>query len=426
MSTVRIGYAGMTHLGLCSGIAAASKGFETVCFDPDGARIAALQKGELPVIEPDLPELLAANKSRLTFSADAKALAACDVVYVAPDVPTDDHGGSDLGPLERLLGVVDAALGKDAVLVILSQVPPGFTRARLKPGRILHYQVETLVFGRAVERATLPERFIVGCADPSKPLPPAMDTFLRAFNCPILPMRLESAELAKISINMCLVASVSVTNVLADLCERIDADWSEIAPALKLDKRIGQFAYLAPGLGLAGGNLERDLTTVINLATETGSDAGVVTAFVSDSRRRKDWALRTLHREVFAQKPDAVLGILGLAYKENTHSIKNSPSLALIEHLGPWRLRLYDPAVAASAANHPKAEGVKAALDVADGVDALVVMTPWPAFRQLAPAELAKRMRGRIVIDPYHVIDARAAVAAGLRHHALGRPALKP
>jgi len=166
-------------------------------------------------------------------------------------VPTDDRGGSDLAPLDALLATVDAALGKDAVLVILSQVPPGFTRARLKPGRILHYQVETLVFGRAVERATLPERFIVGCADPAKPLPPAMETFLKAFGCPILPMRLESAELAKISINMCLVAAVSVTNVLADLCERINADWSEIAPALKLDKRIGQFAYLAPGLGLA-------------------------------------------------------------------------------------------------------------------------------------------------------------------------------
>jgi UDPglucose 6-dehydrogenase len=426
MSTPRIGYAGMTHLGLCSGIAAASKGFETVCFDPDAARIAVLRTGALPVIEPELPELLAAHKARVTFTSDPTALAACDVVYVAPDVPTDDRGGSDLAPLEALLGVVDGALRDDAVLVILSQVPPGFTRARLRPGRILHYQVETLVFGRAVERATLPERFIVGCADPAKALPPAYAAFLTAFDCPILPMRLESAELAKISINMCLVASVSVTNVLADLCERIDADWSEIAPALKLDKRIGPFAYLAPGLGLAGGNLERDLTTVLNLAVETGSDAGVVAAFVADSKRRKDWALRTLHRELLSRKPDAVLGILGLAYKENTHSIKNSPSLALIEQLGDWRLKLYDPAVPASAVRHSRAEGVAAALDVADGVDGLVVMTPWPAFRQLSAAELARRMRGRIVIDPYHVIDATAAVAAGLRHHALGRPVVQP
>src|SRR5262249_53923632 len=143
-------------------------------------------------------------------------------------------------------------------------------------------------------------------------------------------------------------------------------------------------------------------------------------------KRRKDWALRTVHRELLSRQPDAVLGILGLAYKENTHSIKNSPSLALIEQLGDWRLRLYDPAVPASAVRHPRAEGVRAARDDADGVDALIVMTPWPAFRQLSVAELAKRMRGRLVVDPYHVIDAKAAVAAGLRHHALGRPALAP
>lgn len=425
MSAPRIGYAGMTHLGLVSGIAAAARGFETVCFDADAARIAPLQRGELPVIEPGLPELLATHRDQLTFTADVAVLAGCDVVYVAPDVPTDDRGGSDLGPLTALLALVDGALKPDGVLVVLSQVPPGFTRARLRPGRILHYQVETLIFGRAVERATQPERFIVGCADPAERLPASYAAFLGAFGCPILPMRLESAELAKISINMCLVASVSIANVLADLCERIEADWSEIAPALKLDQRIGPYAYLAPGLGLAGGNLERDLATVLSLAWETGADAGVVAAFVADSRRRRDWVLRTLHREVFAANPDAVLGILGLAYKENTHSTKNSPALALIAQLGRWRLKLYDPVVPASAAGHPGAIAAASALDAADGVDALVVMTPWPAFRTLDPAALAGRMRGRTLIDPYRTIDGAAASAAGLDHHILGRPAIR-
>jgi UDPglucose 6-dehydrogenase len=423
MSRARIGFAGMTHLGLVSGIAAAAHGFETVCFDPDAARIAGLARGALPVTEPDLPELLAANRDRLSFTAEAAALAACDVVYVAPDVPTDDRGTSDLGPLSALLDRVAASCRPGAILVVLSQVPPGFTRAQLRPGRVIHYQVETLIFGRAVERAMRPERFIVGCADPSAPLPGAYAAFLAAFECPILPMRLESAELAKISINVCLVASVSVANVLADLCQRIDADWNEIAPALKLDRRIGPFAYLNPGLGLAGGNLERDLATVMNLAWETGADANVVAAFIQDSQRRRDWVLRTLHREVLAATPNAVLGILGLAYKEDTHSTKNSPSLALIEHLAPWRLRLYDPVVPASVVQHPAARPAASALEAADGVDALIVMTPWREFRALRPAELARRMRGRAVIDPYRVIDGAAAAAAGLDHHTLGRSA---
>src|SRR5580658_1321609 len=380
MTLPRIGFAGMTHLGLVSGVAAAARGFPTVCFDPDAALIAGLERERLPVVEPGLAELVTAHRGRLGFSADPQALADCDLVYVAPDVPTDDSGGSDLAPLEALLTLVEGAARPDAVLVVLSQVPPGFTRTRLRPGRRLYYQVETLIFGRAVERATRPERVIIGCVDPAEKLPRPYQEFLASFECPILPMRLESAELAKISINLCLVASVSVANTLAELSEGIGADWSEIAPALKLDRRIGTFAYLSPGLGLAGGNLERDLATVMRLSRETGSDAGVVDAFLRNSRHRRDWVLRLLHGEVFASRPQALLGILGLAYKENTHSTKNSPALALIEHLGPWRLRLYDPVVPATAARHRRATAAASALEAASAVDALVIMTPWPAF----------------------------------------------
>src|SRR5262249_61279085 len=129
-----------------------------------------------------------------------------------------------------------------------------------------YYQGKTLVFGQAVERALKPERPIVGCAEPAAPLEARFRTVLSAFGCPILPMRYESAELAKISINCCLVASVTVANTLAQVCEKIGADWGEIAPALKLDRRIGAYAYLAPGLGIAGGNLERDLATVQRLS----------------------------------------------------------------------------------------------------------------------------------------------------------------
>jgi UDPglucose 6-dehydrogenase len=288
------------------------------------------------------------------------------------------------------------------------------------PSERLFYQVETLVFGRAVERATRPERYIVGCADPAKALPEAFAAVLGAFGCPILPMRYESAELAKIAINCCLVASVTIANTLAELSERIGADWREIVPALKLDARIGQGAYLAPGLGIAGGNLERDLATIARLSQETGSEASVIHAFVANSRHRRDWAARVLHGEV--RKADALIGILGLAYKENTHSTKNSPSLALISTLAPWRLKVYDPVVPASAANHPRAEGAASALAAAEGVDALAIMTPWPAFREIKPADLARVMVGRAVLDPYRMLDGRAVVAAGLDYLTLGAP----
>ena len=201
MSSPVIGYAGMTHLGLCSGIAAASKGFAVVGYHNDAELIAAIEGCELSVMEPGLDGMLAANRERLTFSAAPEVLNECDVVYIAVDVPTDDEGKSDLFPIEIMIEAVTPHLNDEAILVILCQVPPGFTRGRCLNDARLFYQVETLIFGRAVERATTPERFIIGCADPQKPLPGNYGAFLGAFGCPLLPMRYESAELAKIAIN---------------------------------------------------------------------------------------------------------------------------------------------------------------------------------------------------------------------------------
>jgi UDPglucose 6-dehydrogenase len=419
-----IGFSGMTHLGLVSAVAASEKGFRVVCFDPDTVRIAALVQRKLPVSEPQLDELVVKNTERLSFTARSSDLGACDVIYVAPDVPTDDRGGSDLGPINALLGVVFGAARTDAVIVVLSQVPPGFTRSQQLPGRILHYQVETLIFGRAVERALHPERYIVGCAKPEQPLPASYAELLAAPGCPVLRMRYESAELAKISINMCLVASISTANTLAELCEKIGADWSEIVPALKLDRRIGQYAYLSPGLGIAGGNLERDLATVCSFADQHGTDAGVVRSWIANSHRRRDWAARTIRSVLLDTRPDALIAIWGLAYKENTHSVKNSPSLATIAQLPGAHLRLHDPLVPASASGHAGAESATDALGAAKGADALMILTPWPQYRAVAPADIARAMQGRIVLDPYGVVDIKAAAAAGLDLYTLGRPPL--
>jgi len=419
-----VGYAGMTHLGLNSAAAAAARGFNTVCYDPDAALIARLESGQFPVVEPGLEELIAANRERLTFTASSADLARCALTYVAIDVPTDDRGESDLGPVRSLIADVSARLTPEGLLVILCQVPPGFTRTLPWPKQRLYYQVETLVFGRAVERATQPERFIVGCAEPEKPLPASLATFLQSFGCPILPMRYESAELAKIAINCCLVASVTVANTLAELSERIGADWHEIVPALKLDRRIGQHSYLAPGLGLAGGNLERDLATVLALASETGAEAGLIRSFVRNSRHRKDWVLRTLHRELLDVHEDPVIAVLGLAYKENTHSTKNSASLALLAQLQPWKVRVHDPVVPASSVLHPAKIGCRTAMEAVQGADALLLMTPWAEYRGLEVSALEKSMRGRLIIDPYRLFDARGAKAAGFDYLTLGMPAV--
>ena len=413
MSAPVIGYAGMTHLGVNSAAAALLRGFRVVAYDADAAVIENLKQGRAPVTEPGLEEALREKKALATYTTKASDLGACGVVYISTDVATDDKGGSDLSPVKALIERVIPALAPDAVLVVLCQVPPGFTRTLKLPSERLYYQVETLVFGIALERALNPERFIIGCANPEQPLPAAYAAFLKAFGCPLLPMRYESAELGKIAINCCLVASVSVANTLAELCERIGADWSEIVPSLKLDKRIGPHSYLSPGLGIAGGNLERDLATVIRLAGEHGTDAGVVKAWVANSRHRRDWAARTIRKVLLDANPKAAVAVWGLAYKENTHSTKNSPSLATIAQLPGVALRTHDPVVAGATAKEP--------LEAARGADALMILTPWPQYRKIASAEIAAALRGRIVLDPYAVLDRKAAAAAGLQVHTLGR-----
>lgn len=422
MTSPLVGFAGMTHLGINSAAGALARGFRVVGFDPDRSVVERLRAGDPPVVEPGLAEVLREHSADAVFSAAVDDLARCDIVYIAADVPTDDTGASDLDGIRALIDSVCGVLRTDAVLVVLCQVPPGFTRAMGRDPARTYYQVETLVFGRAVDRATNPERFIVGCADPDRPLPAALHAFLEAFRCPILPMRYESAELAKIAINCCLVASISVANTLAELCERIGAVWTEIAPALKLDRRIGPHAYLSPGLGIAGGNLERDLATVVRFAAAHRTDAGVVQAWQANSRHRRDWAARTIRAALLERAPDAVVAVWGLAYKENTHSVKNSPSLATIAQLPDTALRVHDPVVASDAARHPRAVGAASALEAARGADALMILTPWPEYRAIAPRDIAGAMRGRILLDPYGVLDLKSAVAAGFEVHTLGRP----
>jgi UDPglucose 6-dehydrogenase len=189
-------------------------------------------------------------------------LSNCDVVYVCPDRPGRNTP-------EGILDILIPHLRPDAILVILCQVMPGFTRNVDWPKEQLYYQVETLRKRDALDRAIHPERIIMGCHNPLMPIAAPLMAFLRAFGCPVLPMDYESAELAKIAINLYLVAQLSTTNMLADIADRIGADWNDIIPTLQTDKRIGPEAYLLPGGGF-GPHLERDIKTIALLAEKIG------------------------------------------------------------------------------------------------------------------------------------------------------------
>src|SRR5260221_414652 len=177
-----VGFVGMTHLGIVSSAAVAGRGYQTLCYDPDVQLIEALARGDLPILEPGLSDLMRAHGDRQRFTVSLADLGGFDVVYIAPDIPTDDEGCSDTAAILGLIEAVVPSMKPSAALVVLSQVEPGFTRAlSAPPPERRYYQVETLVFGRAVERATQPERYIVGCADPAAPLNADLQAILAAF-----------------------------------------------------------------------------------------------------------------------------------------------------------------------------------------------------------------------------------------------------
>jgi UDPglucose 6-dehydrogenase len=410
--TVTVGFAGLSHLGLVYGLATAAKGMEVRAFDPDKKLVKALRRGELPVNEPGLENLWKETRARMSWHADPRALSECGLVFISLDVVTDGRDRSDTRPLEKLICNTLPRLRPGTVVVLLSQVDPGFARQKLLPtgesvGLKVFYQVETLVFGRAVERALQPERFIVGSSAPSDPLPEPLRRWHAAFGCPVLVMGLESAELCKIAINFFLVSSVCTTNTLAEVAALAGADWSEIAPALRLDARIGPKAYLSPGLGVGGGNLPRDLQALRHLAGGGQADLCLVDGWLRCSAHHRDWATRSygrLLRGAGISARHAKVGVWGLAYKEDTASVKNSPSLRFLERTKAAEKRVFDP-VARLPKKIPGIRQVGDMTEACRGADVLAILTPWSEFRKADPASALQAMRKRLVLDPYGLIS---------------------
>lgn len=425
-----IAYVGLTHLGLVSAAAALEKGFNVLCFDPDEGLINNLKAAKYPINEPGFKETIIKNKDRIFFTSHLEDLIKADLVYVAPDIPTNNMGVSNLDGIRKLISLISPYISKTSCLIILSQVPPGFTRSLQEIGKPtqldfekVYYQVETLVFGIALQRALYPERFIIGTQHPNKPLDSKFESFLKSFDCPFLIMDYESAEFCKICINAFLAATVSTTNTLEEICQKIGAKWSDIIPALRLDKRIGEYAYLKPGLGLAGGNIERDLKTITSLSQEHGTHGKVVDSFIKNSQHRRNWPLNVFYNYILPQfsAHDIRIAILGLAYKENTHSTKNSAALKLISQLQGFNIQAYDPFVKNIPLESGSIQLKSNALEAIKGADVLFIMTPWPEFKEQKPETFLTLMRKRFIIDPYSLLEVNSdlAIAQELTYYSL-------
>ena len=415
---LKVGFIGMSHLGLNYAVATAKKNFNVICYDENKNIINSLNKKKSPIFEKNLNKNIKSNFDKLKFTSDLNNIKFCDVVYISKDVETDEDGKSDL---KGILGLIDKTLyclNKNACLVILCQVPPGFCKKIDWKKDQLFYQVETLIFGQALYRALHPERIIIG-TNSKKKINKSFLKVLKAFNCPLIKMKYESAELAKISINAFLISTVTTTNILSEICEKVGGDWNDIANSLRLDKRIGKYAYLKPGLGISGGNLERDLYTIKKLQKLYKLNDKFITELQNKSISRKKWILNIINK-LKKKNSFQKITILGLAYKEGTHSVKNSPALYLIKKLSKFKIKVFDPVVKKISFNRKNIYLSKNINEAIRGCDILIVSTPWSSFKKINISFLEKNLRKKILIDPYNLYD-KAFLSKKINHICMGK-----
>ncbi len=420
-SNPKIGVVGLSHLGLVTSLSFAAKKIRVTGFDLSPLVVAEFNSGSFTVEEPGLHEVLYEFREYIDFSSDLESLNECDLIYIAKDIPTDDQGFSNLKPIHELIEVASKYFSKDSIIIILCQVAPGFTRELSKElEQSLYYQVETLIFGDAINRALRPERYIVGKVDNLHELSPTYLRVLETFGCPIIQTTFESAELAKLAINLYLASSITTTNSLAEICESIGADWNQIVPALRLDERIGSKSYVQPGLGISGGNIERDIASIINLGLHYKTDVGIFQSFIHNSNHRKNWPVKKIDEIETDGIKLHKIAIWGFAYKKDTHSIKNSPAIKIIHDLkDKYEIVATDPIAELPQNLSVSVKFETEPLEAVSGADCLLILTDWSIYSKIDLDELFDKIGKKIIIDPYGVLNDKAQKMS-LRYFRLG------
>lgn len=427
--TAPIGVVGLSHLGVTVSGGLASLGFTVLGVDSAAATVSRLRNGDCLYPEPLLPEFFRMHADSMQFTSDFSELASCDTVIFAEDTIITEENEMDLHRVHALIDAMIPSLKDGCSILLKSQVPVGFTRAlqtRIRTERPdlsfrLYYWVDVLVVGDAVARFLHPGRITIGHENTQeKSMSDAVFRLLQAFKCPILSMNYESAELTKSAMNVYLATTVTFANAISNLCEVSGADMKDVITALRLDKRVGPFAYIQPGLGFSGGHLERDLVALTRLAKTHRVQNALIDLIQEESAARYQWLQKKIESMIFAKNASPKITIWGLSYKKNTDSLHGAPSLKVIrDFAGRAELTAYDP-----AAKLPSGLDVTVVSDryaaLADA-DALLILSNWDEFADLDVPTLKKAMKTPLIIDPLGVLGQVDLAESGVQYITMGR-----
>tara|TARA_B100001057_G_scaffold239072_1_gene239352 strand:- start:2297 stop:3571 length:1275 start_codon:yes stop_codon:yes gene_type:complete len=404
MNKNKIGFIGLSHLGIIYSLSAADKGFKVYAYDNNSKIISNLNRGINIIKEPKVEKNLKTSlkNKNIIFTDNIDELKNCNIVFISSDVETNKKGESNLYKINNSISKIKKCFDLKKILIILSQIPPEYIDKIKYPKEKLYYQVETLIFGQALKRANKPERIIIGMYNEFKKVNPYYLDYLNSYDAPKLFMNYKSAELTKIAINMFLISSVSMTNYLSKICEKSGANWFSIKKALQLDKRIGKNAYLDPGLGLSGGNLERDLRTLSNYSNKLKLNDNLLKSYYSISNQNKTWVQDLVEKILIKNNFKLNISLLGISYKENTNSLKNSPSIELVKKFKKIDFKYFDSLVIKTKyKNLKKLNTINA---VISNSNLLIIFNRSNEFKKINLKILSNMKKRRIIIDPFGVL----------------------
>jgi UDPglucose 6-dehydrogenase len=418
-----IGVIGVGWVGLVTAACFSELGHRVVAMDVDEGKVDSLGRGEVPIHEPGLSELVEGNSERLSFTTSMDdVLAEARLMFVCVDTPPTYSGDADLS---RVRAVVDSLPSEgDFALVMKSTVPAG-TGASIKrdmPSLAYVSCPEFLKEGSAVEDFMHPDRVVIGADPGDEWAADAVAAIYEPLGGELVRTDVASAEMIKLASNAFLATKISFINEIANVSELVGADVTEVARGMGLDQRIGP-SFLRAGVGYGGSCFPKDVSALKMLAGNTGYHFQLLNAVIEVNELQKRRVIGKLEKHL-GSLVGKKIALLGLAFKPDTDDMREASSLVLASRLQGEgaTVRGYDP-VAEEAARKllPSVEFASSAAEALDGADAAVLVTEWPEFADLEWGEMRTRMANPLVVDGRNFLDADALRAAGFTYEGIGR-----
>jgi UDPglucose 6-dehydrogenase len=423
---------GTGYVGLVTGACFADLGNRVVCLDINEAKIEGLKRGELPIYEPGLDEVVARNvhAGRLQFTTSyPEGLADAEVVFIAVGTPSGVDGEADLRYVCSAAESVADTMDHPLIIINKSTVPVGtgdwvanIIRKRRGNGHecAVVSNPEFLREGSAVADFMHPDRVILGSED--RMAAERVAHLYLPLRCTVMLTDLRTAEMIKYASNAFLATRISFINEIACICDELNVDVKEVSFGMGCDKRIGH-QFLQAGLGWGGSCFPKDVKALAHMADLHGTHPQLLRAVIDINMAQRRRVVRWL-RQALRGLDDRIVGVMGLAFKPNTNDVRESPAIdiiRLLEHEGA-RVRAYDPrAMEMARAELPEVTLCQDVYQLAEGCDALVLATEWEDFRYLEWPRVRAGMRGDIFIDGRNFYESETMAQAGFRYRAMGR-----